>query len=73
MRFQNIFTMALVVMLLFITLGDRVLPKPLSTASLNTRTVLNNYLIGLFPNKKFRNPNAPLDNTIDQLEQKHQK
>ncbi|MEM7554491.1 MAG: hypothetical protein AAF378_10390 [Cyanobacteria bacterium P01_A01_bin.84] len=39
----------LVVFLLFIALGDSILPEPMKSASYNTRTGINNFVIGLFP------------------------
>lgn len=41
-----------ILFLLFVALGDKVLPKPLSTASVQTRTSLNNFFVGLFPKKE---------------------
>ncbi len=35
--------------LVFVGIGDRVLPEPMKSASFNTRTNINKYLIGLFP------------------------
>jgi hypothetical protein len=73
MRLKSIFTAIALLSLLFIAIGDRLLPKPLSTASLQTRTTLNNYLMGLFPQKRFRNPNQKTEKAVQQLEQRNQK
>ncbi|MFQ4142697.1 hypothetical protein [Chlorogloeopsis sp. ULAP02] len=38
-----------IVFLIFVGFGDSFLPKPLSTFSLQTRTAINNTVIGWFP------------------------
>ncbi len=68
MRFKNLFTLALILGLLFITLGDRILPQPLNDASRNTRTSINQFLIGLFPNWQPKNPNQRTKDAADRLE-----
>jgi hypothetical protein len=42
-------TLFVFLMLLFVGCGDSFLPKPLSTTSLQTRTTINNFVIGMFP------------------------
>ena len=62
-------TYLLILFLLFVTLGDRILPKPLSTASVQTRTSLNNFFIGLFPQKGPKlNPNERTEKAVEQEE-----
>lgn len=39
----------LILFVLFVAIGDRVLPQPLSNASLQTRTSINKFLLGLAP------------------------
>lgn len=39
--------------LVFITFGEVILPYPLNQASINTRLVINEFLIGLFPDGEF--------------------
>lgn len=51
MRAKTFFTLCFILFLIFVFIGDKVLPKPLSTASLQTRTTMNNFLLGLFPTK----------------------
>lgn len=51
MRAKTFFTLCFALFLIFVFIGDKVLPKPLSTASLQTRTTMNNFLLGLFPTK----------------------
>lgn len=36
----------------FVGIGDWVLPEPMKSASFNTRTNINKFLIGLFPSRK---------------------
>ena len=62
-------TYLLLLFLLFVTLGDRILPKPLSTASVQTRTSLNNFFIGLFPQRVPKlNPNERTEKALEQEE-----
>jgi hypothetical protein len=68
------FTLPLIIVaLLFISIGDRVLPQPLSTYSFNTRTSLNNFLSGLFPQKRFKNPNDRTEKAVEQLQKREGK
>ncbi len=65
------FTYLAILALLFISLGDRFLPPPLSTASLQTRTAMNNLLVGAFPS--WRPKTKPYERTekaIDEIEKK---
>ncbi|HBL15078.1 MAG TPA: hypothetical protein DD379_27535 [Cyanobacteria bacterium UBA11162] len=73
MRFKNLLTFGLILALLFITIGDRVLPKPLNEISYNTRTNINQFLIGLFPNWHPKNPNDRTRDAVEQLEPKDKK
>ncbi|MBD2002809.1 hypothetical protein NDI37_26975 [Funiculus sociatus GB2-A5] len=58
----------IILALVFVGFGDKFLPKPLSTASYNTRTTLNNSLLGIFPSKKPRNPYERTEKAIEQEE-----
>lgn len=42
-------TLVFLLVLIFVGFGDSFLPKPLSTASYQTRTTINNIVIGMFP------------------------
>ncbi|BAZ11843.1 hypothetical protein NIES4071_36690 [Calothrix sp. NIES-4071] len=42
-------TVLFILGLIFVGFGDSFLPKPLSTASYQTRTTINNFVIGMFP------------------------
>ena len=55
----------LVIFLVFVSLGDKFLPEPLKGASVSTRTNLNQFLVGLFPTKKFRNPNQRTEEAVE--------
>ena len=70
MRFKNLLGPLFILALLFITLGDRVLPAPLDDASRNTRTSINQFLIGLFPDWNPTNPNERTEKEVEQLEQR---
>jgi hypothetical protein len=70
MRPKSIFTIVTALFLIFVSLGDRILPKPLSDASRNTRNGINNAIIGIFPQKQFKNPNERTEKAVDQLEKK---
>ena len=65
---KTVTPLVIILALMFIGFGDRVLPKPLSTASFNTRTALNNSLLGLFPTKKPRNVYERTEKAIEQEE-----
>ncbi len=51
----------------FIGFGDRVLPNPLSSMSLNTRTSINQFLVGLSPKLKSQNPDDKMEKAVDGL------
>ncbi len=62
-------TLFVFLMLLFVGCGDSFLPKPLSTASLQTRTTINNFLIGIFPSWKPKvNPYGRTEESIEKTE-----
>jgi hypothetical protein len=42
-------TVLFILGLIFVGFGDSFLPKPLSIASYQTRTTINNFVIGMFP------------------------
>lgn len=54
MRPKTFVTGLLVIGVIFVAVGDRFLPQPLSGASQNTRTSLNQFMIGLFPQSKLK-------------------
>ncbi|MGQ4646758.1 hypothetical protein [Lyngbya aestuarii] len=62
-------TMLLFLALLFILIGDRLLPEPLGTVSQNTRTSINQFLIGLFPEREPKDPYQRTEEAIKQQEQ----
>jgi hypothetical protein len=62
-------TWLILLFLIFVGFGDSFLPKPLSTASLQTRTKINQFVIGLFPAWQPRtNPNARTEKALDDIE-----
>lgn len=56
------------VLLIFIGFGDRFLPKPLSDYSAKTRHGINNFVIGMFPDKNLKNPYQKSDDAVKQAE-----
>jgi len=69
MRPQTTLTMLFFLALLFILIGDRLLPEPLSAVSQNTRTSINQFLIGLFPEREPTDPYQRTEEAIKQQEQ----
>jgi len=44
------------ILLLYIAVGDFFLPSPLGDMSRTTRTTINGFLLGLFPQEEINNP-----------------
>lgn len=67
---SNVFMIPLVLLLVFIGFGDKFLPNPLSNASVQTRTTLNKWIVGLFPQRDgdVINPNKEREAQIEQME-----
>ncbi|BAY31319.1 hypothetical protein NIES2107_31780 [Nostoc carneum NIES-2107] len=62
-------TWLLLLFLIFVGFGDSFLPKPLSSASLQTRTAINQFVVGLFPNWHPKtNPNSRTERALDDIE-----
>jgi hypothetical protein len=69
---MNVKTLAIPIVLLavaFIGFGDRILPSPLNTLSFNTRTAINNTLMGLSPQLKPQKPDAAMEKAVNGLPQ----
>jgi hypothetical protein len=67
---MNLKTLALPILFIafgFIGFGDRILPKPLSSISLNTRTSINQFLLGLSPNIKSQNPDGATEKAVNSI------
>ncbi|MEL4898453.1 hypothetical protein [Crocosphaera sp. Alani8] len=60
----------LVLGLIFVGIGDSFLPKPLSTASKNARTYVNNIFLSFTPDTDFEKPSKQREQQIDDLEKK---
>ena len=56
--------------LVFVFFGDRFLPEPLGPASLQTRTSLNQALMGLIPN--WRPKTKPYERTEEAIEKEYE-
>ena len=52
---------------IFVGIGDKFLPKPLNTYSLNTRNAINQKLMSLAPNPKIKKPSAEREKQVEQL------
>ena len=63
---KTISTLLVLGTLLFIAIGDRILPKPLSQYSRQTRNTINQMILGLFPKEL---PERPSKQREDQLEE----
>ncbi|MFB2896849.1 hypothetical protein ACE1CI_28385 [Aerosakkonemataceae cyanobacterium BLCC-F50] len=63
------FPLLIVLFLLFVLLGDRIPFPPVSNASLQTRTTINNFMLGLFPKKQPKNPYERTERAIEKQEQ----
>jgi hypothetical protein len=62
-------TLLTLLFLIFVGFGDSFLPKPLSTASLQTRTTINQFFVGLFPSWQPKTrPNARTEKAVEDLE-----
>ncbi|MGF1673040.1 MAG: hypothetical protein ACFCUV_05045 [Rivularia sp. (in: cyanobacteria)] len=60
----------LLVFVLFVGIGDRVLPEPMKSASFNTRTTINKNLLGLFPTWKSKlKPHERTNKAIENTEE----
>ncbi len=57
-----------VLTVVFITVGDLFLPKPLNNYSQNTRTTITKYLVSLFPQKQPKRPSGQRENQVRELE-----
>ena len=55
--------------LLFISIGDSILPDPWGEASLRTRKNVTQFLAGLFPDWEPKDPSQRTKEAIDQQEQ----
>lgn len=65
------FALILLVTLIFIAVGDKFLPKPLSTYSTQTRNTLNQMMLGSFPS--WQPKTKPYERTEDALRQQEQR
>ena len=71
MRLKNAnFILFMLLGMLFIGIGDRISPEPLSSYSQNTRENINSYLVALFPQREFENTNQLNQEKLQKIEQK---
>jgi hypothetical protein len=66
---QSRFFLALIIALLLITVGDRFLPKPLSTWSRNTRIAFERAMKSIIPDWNLDNPHRRSEEAIEKQEQ----
>lgn len=56
-------------LIIFIGFGDKFLPKPLSTASANTRATINNFLANMMPERERKtDPYGRTEEAIEEVE-----
>jgi hypothetical protein len=65
MNFKNLTLSLAGIAIAFVLVGDRVLPKPVSTYSFNART----FFVGLVPHLKPQKPNSQTEQAVDNLKQ----
>jgi hypothetical protein len=65
---MNFFKLSIILGLLFVGIGDRVLPDPLATASADTRAHINQFFDGFLPDVQSFNPNRRTEEAIEALE-----
>lgn len=53
MKFSALLKLCLVLSVVYITLGDTLLPQPYSHKSQQLKQNINEFLVGLFPNGEF--------------------
>lgn len=70
MRPKTILTYLFILFLIFVTIGDKILPGSLGQASANTREGINNFVKGIFPKKEFKNPNERTEEEVDKLKER---
>jgi hypothetical protein len=67
---KTISTLLVLGSLLFITLGDRILPKPLSQYSSQTRNTLNQVILGLFPKDVPERPSKQREEQLEEMQRR---
>ncbi|BAY22138.1 hypothetical protein NIES2100_19010 [Calothrix sp. NIES-2100] len=69
MHHKTASTWLILLFLIFVGFGDSFLPKPLSTASLHTRTTINQFFVGLFPDWEPKtNPYSRTERALENTE-----
>ena len=64
----------LIIGLVFVGCGDKFLPEPLKSASINSRNGINQVVKGLFPERERKtNPYGRTEDAIDEIENPNQK
>lgn len=68
MKIKNLITLCLILFLIYVTVGDILLPSPYNAKSKQIRQDINQLFIGLFPKKEFKNIKRK-KNTWEKIEQ----
>ncbi|MGB2925552.1 MAG: hypothetical protein WBB82_09640 [Limnothrix sp.] len=55
-------------LIVFVTVGDLILPEPLKGASAKTKSALNSFILGIVPDKEFTNPNDRTEKAVEEFE-----
>ncbi|UXE60363.1 MAG: hypothetical protein KA717_33120 [Woronichinia naegeliana WA131] len=65
---KTLLTIGIIGGVFFVGIGDRFLPKPLSTYSRNTRNSINQKLLSLMPRPNLKRPSAEREKQVEELE-----
>jgi len=65
---DTVVKLVIFLLVIFVTVGDIILPEPLRSASKNTKATINSFIIGLAPKDKFTNPNDRTEKAVDEFE-----
>lgn len=68
--FKTLLTFSIIGGVIFISLGDKFLPKPLNTYSAITRNTINKKLLGFMPDPKLKKPSADREKQAEDFLQK---
>ncbi|MGL5032279.1 MAG: hypothetical protein ACRC6M_00585 [Microcystaceae cyanobacterium] len=68
--FKTLLTFSIISGVIFISLGDRFLPKPLSTYSAIARNTINQKLLGFTPKPNLKKPSADREKQVEDFLQK---
>lgn len=56
------------ILLVFVSVGDLFLPEPLKSASKETKSAINDIVVGMLPKKKLANPHERTEKAVEEFE-----